>query len=343
MVHFGCPRTEAIRGIVSPVRSIESIAPVETPLDSLEDFINLPGTFRFGEPFDIFDKPRPPGPVDPYEYDRTLPLFGRKLASLGYEFPLPFGIGLIANYTDSRFGLSDLSINLGKGMPPPPSAGLIDFPPWADLTDVASEITSLQAKMDVWLFPFLNLFGFVGAYQGEVDLNIAIDLDQAFGLPICRPQNPCGTVLFPYTKDDVEGLSTGAGFNLVYGIAPWYGTLNGTITFNDGNADDEIVSKMLGVRIGRYWDIASRGILSVYGGATYLDIEQTITGTASLDGAFPDGDALFVSYRAGLENTDKWMAVAGMNRGLDKGWSLNAEAAFGGDSERYTFGLVYRF
>lgn len=226
---------------------------------------------------------------------------------------------------------------------PPPGAGLVNFPPWADLTDVTSEITSVQAKMDVWLFLFLNIFGFVGAYEGEVDLNIAIDLDQAFGALICRPQSPCGTVFFPYTKDDVEGVSAGAGFNLVYGISPWYGNLNGTITFNDGNADDEIISRMLGVRIGRYWDLSDRLLLSVYSGVTYLDIEQTITGTASLDDAFPDGESLFVPYRADLENVDKWMGVAGVNLGLDRGWSVNSEVALGEDSERYTVGAVYRF
>ena len=183
-----------------PTRNTIWVPPGIVPRESSSFW---PAPIMDGEPFDIFKTPRKRGPVDAYEYDRTLPFFGKKLASLGYEFPLPYGIGLITNYTDNRARLTDLAINLGKGSPPPPSAGLIDFPPWADLTDVSSEITSVQAKMDVWLFPFLNIFGFVGAYEGEVDLNIAIDLDQAFGPLICRPHSPCGTVLFPYTKDDV--------------------------------------------------------------------------------------------------------------------------------------------
>ena len=66
----------------------------------------------------------PPGPEEPYDYERTLPFFGRELAAKGYGFPLPFGISLLVNDTLQPQRITDAAVALGKGMTPQPGTEL---------------------------------------------------------------------------------------------------------------------------------------------------------------------------------------------------------------------------
>ena len=41
----------------------------------------------------------PPGPEEPFEYNRRLPFFGRELAEKSYALPLPVGVTVLINNT----------------------------------------------------------------------------------------------------------------------------------------------------------------------------------------------------------------------------------------------------
>src|SRR6478609_9977225 len=46
----------------------------------------------------------------PYKYDRLFPFWGKKLASRGLSFPLPFGIGI--NYAYVKQGVDITGVNI---------------------------------------------------------------------------------------------------------------------------------------------------------------------------------------------------------------------------------------
>lgn len=284
----------------------------------------------------------PPGPEEPYDYDRTLPYLGRELAAKGYGFPLPFGVSLLINDTLQPQRITDAAVALGKGMTPPPGTELRELP-YVSFTGVEADTLSAQLKVDAWVLPFLNVFGIVGYFDSDIDLIVNADLDEAFPPPICGPLNPCGTVSQPF-KANATGYSYGAGLVGAYGIEPWFGTVNATYVYNDGrNGDDRIVSTSAGARVGRLWDVSESLLLSVHVGIDYLDVDQIVNGTTMLDEAFPDGDSLNVRYRVDQSNIDKWSGTLGMSFGLKKGVGVVAEAALGENSHRYMVSAYYRY
>jgi hypothetical protein len=285
----------------------------------------------------------PPGPEDPFEYDRRLPFLGRELAGKGYALPLPLGVTVLINNTLQPQEISNAAVALGKGMTvPPPDTELRELP-YVNFTGVEADTISTQIKLDAWLLPFLNVYGIVGYFRSDVDLVVEADLDEAFPPPICGPLQPCGTASQPF-RAEASGYSYGAGFTGAYGAEPWFGALSATYVYNDGrNGDDRIISLSAGARTGRYWSVSESLLLSVYVGADYLDVDQTVNGTTRLPGAFPDGDDLNVRYRVDQNNTDKWSGLLGMTFGLRRGIGVIAEAAFGEVSYRYMASAYYRF
>lgn len=285
----------------------------------------------------------PPGPAEPFEYDRRLPFFGRELAEKGYALPLPLGVTVLINNTLQPQDISNAAVALGKGeFVPPPDSELRELP-YVNFNDVEADTLSTQVKLDAWIFPFLNVYGILGYFRSEVDLVVEADLDEGFPPPICGPLQPCGTVSQPF-KAEASGYSYGAGFSAAYGAEPWFGAINFTYVYNDGrNGDDRIISQSAGARTGRYWNISNSLLLSAYVGADYLDVDQTVNGTTGLPGAFPDGEDLNVRYRIDQSNTDKWSGLVGMTFGLKRGIGVIAEAAFGENSHRYMASAYYRF
>jgi hypothetical protein len=265
------------------------------------------------------------------------------LASRGYGFPLPLGITVLINDTLQPQEISNASVALGKGeVVPPPGTELRELP-YVSFTGVEADTLSTQIKLDAWVLPFLNIYGIIGYFRSDVDLVVEADLDEAFPPPICGPLQPCGTASQPF-RAEASGYSYGAGFSGAYGSEPWFGAINGTYVYNDGrNGDDRIISLSAGARAGRYWSVSESLLLSVYTGADYLDVDQTVNGTTKLPDAFPDGDDLNVRYRVDQNNADKWSAVLGMTFGLKRGIGVIAEAAIGEDSHRYMASAYYRF
>ena len=93
--------------------------------------------------------------------------FGKSLAG-GQELPLPFGIGLTVYGQQQEYKLAKLAFDL-PGVSIDPNALAID-----------NSIEDVNVQLDVWLFPFLNLFGLVG----QVDGRTTVDFSAVQGLPV---------------------------------------------------------------------------------------------------------------------------------------------------------------
>ena len=163
------------------------------------------------------------------------------------------------------------------------------------------------------------------------------------GLPCVVPIITCGEVSRPF-KAKAEGYSYGLGFNLAYGIDPWFGVWNYAYVYNNGEtADDEIESLSSGIRVGRVWDVSRELLISSYLAVDYLEVDQVVNGVTELRNVFPDGGDLKVRYRIDQSNEDNWSTGLGMTFGLRRGVGVNAEATFAGDSYRLMVGAYYRF
>ena len=232
--------------------------------------------------------------------------FGKSLAG-GEELPLPFGVGLTVYGQSQDYGLKKLVFSL-PGISVDPGAIQID-----------NSIQEVNVQLDVWLFPFLNLFGIAGSIDGITN----VDFSEVPGLPV-----PLGRL-----RIDYDGEVYGFGANLVGGGDGWFSSLTTIWTseslsgdFNS-NVEAWVVTPRLGLR-------DDRG--AVWIGATYQDVQETHQGRIELPFLGP------VDFDVELEARDAWNLQIGAATAISKRWHLHLE---GGFAERLSaeFGATARF
>lgn len=100
------------------------------------------------------------------EYDHLFPLLGKKVAAKGIKLPLPLGIGVNYVFVNQPVAIPKIEINANDGQ-------------WLDLSDVIewknveSTVHSIQVRPDLWVFPFLNVYGIAGAINSSTLVQLA--------------------------------------------------------------------------------------------------------------------------------------------------------------------------
>ena len=134
----------------------------------------------------------------------SLPIWKDKAEALGYDLPKPFGVNL--SYMSMEQGINVDSISLSglhgleKLLKMEASGG-----------KQASDVMTLRG--DVWLFPFLNVYGLVGTLDGYSETNVKVSL---LGKQLGE---------FPF-RLDLDGYTYGGGFVLAGGYDQLFDRLN---------------------------------------------------------------------------------------------------------------------
>lgn len=287
----------------------------------------------------------PPTPTEAARAEKSaslFPLWSEEARRRGAPLPPPYGVGLLA-VTDQQGVIGDtLSVRLGKGDAPPADVTLISVP--SVVFDNVSSIDSLQVKGDVWVLPFLNVFASVGTVQGEVAVDVVIDLDDLLGPPTCRPQDPCG-IKHLYFTPIIDNTVATFGATLVYGSDRWFVALSASRTLSIANADDrsDVESTSAGLRTGLRYRIGDRIRVDPYVGVSYLHLDADVSGVATLNDAFPDGDPLKVRYTAHVQNIDDYSPTIGLNAEIGDHFYVQAEYAHADAGSRFLLTTTWRF
>jgi hypothetical protein len=278
---------------------------------------------------------------EPIPYDRQLPIFGRELAERGYVFPKPFGATMFSVYNEQVNIITDISVALGIGGPPPPDKPLVDLP-FVTIGETISYTTNTQFKLDTWILPFLNIFVGKGTVNGHADLTVRIDLDDFLPPPVCNPANPCGTVDIPFSPK-INGQVVTLGGNFIYAREPWFTGLNLSYTTTTNEDRTDITNTTAGLRAGRFW-VVNRGLtITAYGGATYMKSDDIIDGVTQAPGTLPGGQTLDVRYRVRQTNRDRWAAVAGLSFDVKRNVGVQIEGTYGRGTKRAMVSAFVRF
>lgn len=204
-----------------------------------------------------------------------LPIWGFEARKRGYDIPLPFGVGFNFYSENQPLRVTGLHLNTGSGR--------IDLDPLVNPSVVDSRQSNLNGRFDVWIFPFLNVYGILGYTDGESALDLTIP-------PVGMLPGQTIPVTFEY-----EGPTYGGGITLAGGVAPFEGDdltiftvadFNYTLTdleFTNSSLESNstikagILSLRLGVR-DRLLDETLFGPVNgaLWFGSMYQDIAQTI-------------------------------------------------------------------
>jgi len=226
------------------------------------------------------------------------------------EFYEPWGVGIDFFTMDQPYKIKQLTFDLPGVTIPDPSK-----------LDVQNEIQHYDIKLDVWLTPFLNLFGVLGHMSADTVVDLSSVPVQ--GLPF-----PLGKLPVSY-----DGTVYGLGFTLAYGGDRWFGSVTSTWTDTslNGDFDSSVKSFTAQPRVGLLWEKWAFWV-----GGMYLDTQEDHSGVVSLPVLGP------IPFAVELESDSKWNTSVGAGYAFSTRANLYLELGFG-DRDHTLFNFTYRF
>lgn len=287
------------------------------------------------------------------EYPYIFPLFGENVVRKGFDLPLPVGISVC--YYQQSMGVIIDQVSLGLGDEQLMPLTFVEF------EDVTNKANNYNARLDLWLFPFLNIYGMFG--YAKADANVILNAPFEFE-----------------TVVDFNGWTYGGGAVVAFGLQGFWVTTNGNLAWTDmEDYYDPIRATVLSFRLGHRLPLMKSQNLQIWLGAMYQDPESTVNGRFLLDdivsdelaGQFQDyyltpwynaltpeeqqfidafvqtmiqgGADTRLDYEAEQHPEQTWNMLAGAQLELNKKWNLQAEAGFLGNRTSLLVNLNYRF
>lgn len=300
------------------------------------------------------------------EYKYLFPILGQGAYKKGFDIPYP--AGLMANYMWMDQSLVFDNLQLGI------ESDNIDIP----LTDIGfiefGENTntsySINVRPDLWVLPFLNVYGIFGYGESHTEVNIVAPLkfksvvDQSF-------------------------TTVGVGVMGAGGIGPVWFSVDANWTWNQPELLDKPVrTNVLGVRFGHTFVFKNKpeSNIALWAGAMSIKMNSDTQGQIKLIDALPaevweDRDTFVTEYNEWYDNLtpqkkilvdatpipeivdkidsadgetiikygmdkqvkERWNGLIGVQYQYNKHWMLRSEAGLIGDRKSFLLSLNYRF
>jgi hypothetical protein len=265
---------------------------------------------------------------------RLVPLWGEQAREKGFDLPLPFGFGVNLVFMDQ--GLELKKIKVGIGDPTFEVKGLA-------FSDARAHDRANTARLDVWLLPFVNIYGIFGYINGEAELdldigNIASSLPPIGLPPILTPGQSVDLNI------DYNGTTYGGGLTLAGGYQNFFASVDGNFTYSNIDVvDSKIKTYTISPRVGLLVDSAAiPGSLALWVGGMYMKYKQTITDDINLNEFDSRLPSVIIDFKLDIENDQPWNFLFGGQWEITKRWQFMAEGGVGDRTQMIT-GLYFRF
>ncbi len=306
-----------------------------------------------------------------HDYNYVFPIFGQKTYQKGFDIPYPAGI--MGNFIWMKQGILIDNLQLGlktdeKDIPLTP----VDFIEFGDNTNVSYTV---NVRPDLWIFPFLNVYGIFGYGHSKTEVNLTYPIE-----------------LQSVVDQDIA--TYGFGVLGAFGIGPVWMSVDANFTWNKPELLEKSVPvNVLGVRVGHTFTFKQRPDrnLAVWIGAMRVHMGAETVGEVALADAIPPDvwerrNAIVDNYwewynnldpnkpleRKQIEKADEvltpimdrleqadgssvvrygmdkqakqlWNGLVGVQFQLNKHWMVRSEAGLIGDRKSVLFSVNYRF
>ena len=300
-------------------------------------------------------------------YDYNFPFLGQKTYQAGFDLPYP--VGLMGNFMRMKQSLVFNNMELGL------KTDNVDIP----LTDVDDFINfgkntntsySVNIRPDVWIFPFLNVYGIFGYGRSETNVHLIEPVDLK-------------------TSIEQDLRTAGVGIMGAFGIGSLWLSLDGNWTWSKPELLDKPVRvAVFGLRLGKTFTFADRPDRNIafWVGGMRVRMASTTQGQIILNEALPpdvwerideivieydmwydnltppqqilvnqtplpdivdrlreaDGSAI-IRYGMDKQVKEEWNGLIGMQYQMNKRWMFRSEAGIIGDRKSLLLSLNYRF
>lgn len=212
------------------------------------------------------------------EYPYVLPIWGDKATKAG--FSLPYSAGVSVQY----FGQESLLIidNLLVGFNNGPMYNLDGIVRFDEAKALASAVT---VRPDIWLFPFLNIYGILGKAQASTDVNFGVWIPDSTGVE--------KEILKAGTTVDFNTTTFGIGVTPTIGVGGGFLALDMNVAWVDvPQLSKPARSFVFGPRFGKNFKLKKpEQSVAIWVGGFRVAIASGTNGSLNLSEVLPDGGA----------------------------------------------------
>jgi hypothetical protein len=206
--------------------------------------------------------------VEAPEWDHFFPIWGKKVVAKGFELPLPVGLNVqyLYNYQELSFGNLQLGVN---------NQGLVDVSDFIDIGFSSIVTNTLQFRPDLWVLPFLSVYGLFGVGTNVVDVTVGKPTEFK-------------------TQIDRDAYLYGFGGTLSGAISRYFVVLDGNLSWADVDGIDERSNaNVISGRIGRSFLLNRQKRIAGWIGFMRLGLQSETSGSIRLGDVLPGlGDRL---------------------------------------------------
>jgi hypothetical protein len=256
-----------------------------------------------------------------------LPFFNKQFKKKNYETPKPFGLAFSSMIYKQEFISKDLRIKAET------SIGQEIF---AHGDSVSQQTTAGELKAyvkpNVWLFPFLNVYGIIGYTSGEIRPDLFIDGIVVEDLPGIGDYYIDTT----FVLNDIiryHGSTYGVGASFSYSYYPF--TFNFDYHYTVTNPTDlegKLYNHFLSPKIGYFISLKNKNLLlNTWVGAMYFNNNQSFTGELTVEEIAPELVPIFgekAQYTGIIESKHDWNFLLGASMYIKHYHLVYAELGF---------------
>lgn len=152
------------------------------------------------------------------DYPYALPIWGDKATKLGFDLPYSAGFSVQYFWQESDIIIEDLMVGFNNG-PKYDLDGLVRF------DDARATASALTVRPDIWLFPFLNIYGVLGRSAASTAVG--------FGIWVPDSSNTSREVFSYDTRVEFQANTLGFGLTPTIGVGGGFLALDMNITWTD--------------------------------------------------------------------------------------------------------------
>lgn len=208
------------------------------------------------------------------KYPYSLPIWGQKATEKGYN--LPYSAGLSINYfwQESELTINNLNVGFNNG----PQYNLDQL---VRFNSAVSKANSINIRPDIWLFPFLNVYGIFGKAQTSTTIDAGIWIPDA--------ENNWSEVTSFTSVADFDVTTFGLGLTPTIGIGGGWLALDMNVSWSDSDAlDQPAVAFVFGPRMGKSFKLKKpESNINIWVGAFRVHLNTETNGSLPLSEVLP--------------------------------------------------------
>ena len=236
------------------------------------------------------------------DYPYILPIWGQKVTNKGFNLPYSAGLGINYLWQQSDLIIDNLKIGFNNG-------------PMQDIDEIVrihtaiSEATALNVRPDVWILPFLNVYGIYA--QGEPSTTVG------FGIYIPDSTNTWNQVMDYKTEANFTSSTIGFGLTPTIGVAGGWFALDMNFTWTDVSAlDKPTFGYVIGPRFGKSFKLKKpEQVATMWVGGFRLKFGSETNGSINLSDVITADGSAAAKIDAGQQKVNE------AQTGIDSWWN----------------------